>query len=257
MAHAIAERLRAWREKRCLQRTVSKPPQTDDASSASHVDDGPLASGAAAADEHGPHALPERAPQRARRKSVRFTGFSAGAPAVARHQIAGEAFERDNISGLIGPLATAEALAVDDYNPRTSRLRRSAWRPDEDHDKRKQGKPAGLPRDSISAHARTRWAATRRRELKYKRACVIARTNRIWLRIECGSSACSRRGGKVVPQHGPPNLSWFRPPLTSAPVIHDGPDRSPTAPQGRNCDTRARRSATSRNVTTTTLANER
>jgi len=44
-----------------------------------------------------------------------FTGeFPAGAPAMARTKMQ-EFLERENIACLIGPLATAEALAIDDY----------------------------------------------------------------------------------------------------------------------------------------------
>src|SRR5262249_21669541 len=43
-----------------------------------------------------------------------FTGDSAGAPAMARTKMQ-EFLERENIACLIGPLATAEALAIDDY----------------------------------------------------------------------------------------------------------------------------------------------
>src|SRR5262245_59274243 len=43
-----------------------------------------------------------------------LTGDSAGAPAMARTKMQ-EFLERENIACLIGPLATAEALAIDDY----------------------------------------------------------------------------------------------------------------------------------------------
>src|ERR1044072_1248713 len=50
----------------------------------------------------------------AARRVQLFPGDSARAPAVARTKMQ-ELVERDNISCLIGPLATAEALGIDDY----------------------------------------------------------------------------------------------------------------------------------------------
>ena len=81
------------------------------------VKTGPLASGGLQMEQGLILYLKERNNTLAGRPVQLFTGDSAGAPAVARTKMQ-ELVERDNISCLIGPLATAEALAIDDYNPR-------------------------------------------------------------------------------------------------------------------------------------------
>src|SRR4051794_7624397 len=78
------------------------------------VKTGPLASGGLQMEQGLTLYLKERNNTLAGRPVQLFTGDSAGAPAVARTKMQ-ELVERDNISCLIGPLATAEALAIDDY----------------------------------------------------------------------------------------------------------------------------------------------
>src|SRR5258708_7978562 len=80
------------------------------------VKTGPLASGGIQMEQGLLLYLKERNNTLAGRPVQLFTGDSAGAPAVARTKMQ-ELVERDNISCLIGPLATAEALAIDDYIP--------------------------------------------------------------------------------------------------------------------------------------------
>ena len=75
---------------------------------------GPLAAGGRQMEEGIQIFLKERNNTLAGRPVELHTGDSAGAPAVARTKMQ-ELVERDNISCLIGPLATAEALAIDDY----------------------------------------------------------------------------------------------------------------------------------------------
>ena len=78
------------------------------------VKTGPLASGGIQMEQGLALYLKERNNMLAGRPVELHTGDSAGAPAVARTKMQ-ELVERDNISCLIGPLATAEALAIDDY----------------------------------------------------------------------------------------------------------------------------------------------
>ena len=78
------------------------------------VKTGPLASGGLQMEQGLTLYLKERNNTLAGRPVQLFTGDSAGAPAVARTKMQ-ELVERDNVSCLIGPLATAEALAIDDY----------------------------------------------------------------------------------------------------------------------------------------------
>jgi len=78
------------------------------------VKTGPLAAGGIQMEEGLTLYLKERGNTLAGRPVTLFTGDSGGAPAIARTKMQ-ELVERDNISCLIGPLATAEALAIDDY----------------------------------------------------------------------------------------------------------------------------------------------
>ncbi|HKN10709.1 MAG TPA: ABC transporter substrate-binding protein, partial [Pseudomonadota bacterium] len=78
------------------------------------VKTGPLAAGGIQMEEGLTLYLKERNNTLAGRPVTLFTGDSGGAPAIARTKMQ-ELVERDNISCLIGPLATAEALAIDDY----------------------------------------------------------------------------------------------------------------------------------------------
>src|SRR3954447_21086577 len=78
------------------------------------VKTGPLASGGIDMERALVMYLKERNNELAGRKVELFVGDSGGVPAQARTKIQ-ELVERNNIHVMIGPLATAEALAADDY----------------------------------------------------------------------------------------------------------------------------------------------
>ena len=78
------------------------------------VKTGPLASGGIDMERALVQYLKERNYTLAGRKVELFVGDSGGVPAQARTKIQ-ELVERDKIQMMIGPLATAEALAADDY----------------------------------------------------------------------------------------------------------------------------------------------
>src|SRR5216117_1500922 len=78
------------------------------------VKTGPLASGGIDMERALVMYLRERNGALAGRKIELFVGYSGGVPAQARTKIQ-ELVERDRIHVMIGPLATAEALAADDY----------------------------------------------------------------------------------------------------------------------------------------------
>src|SRR5712692_10430932 len=78
------------------------------------VKTGPLASGGIDMERALVQYLKERNNTLAGRKVEFFVGDSGGVPAQARTKIQ-ELVERDRIQVMIGPLATAEALAADDY----------------------------------------------------------------------------------------------------------------------------------------------
>ena len=78
------------------------------------VKTGPLASGGIDMERALVMYLRERNGALAGRKIELFVGDSGGVPAQARTKIQ-ELVEREHIQVMIGPLATAEALAADDY----------------------------------------------------------------------------------------------------------------------------------------------
>src|SRR2546426_2539261 len=78
------------------------------------VKTGPLASGGIDMERALVQYLKERNYTMTGRKVELFVGDSGGVPAQARTKIQ-ELVERDRIYVMIGPLATAEALAADDY----------------------------------------------------------------------------------------------------------------------------------------------
>ena len=78
------------------------------------VKTGPLASGGIDMERALVQYLKERDNAMAGRRAELFVGDSGGVPAQARTKIQ-ELVERDKIHVMIGPLATAEALAADDY----------------------------------------------------------------------------------------------------------------------------------------------
>src|SRR5919197_1411311 len=85
------------------------------------VKTGPLASGGTDMERALVQYLKEREDMIAGRKVELFVGDSGGVPAQARTKIQ-ELVERDKIQLMIGPLATAEALAADDYIRQTQLL---------------------------------------------------------------------------------------------------------------------------------------
>jgi branched-chain amino acid transport system substrate-binding protein len=85
------------------------------------VKTGPLASGGIDMERALVQYLKERDNTLAGRKVELFVGDSGGVPAQARTKIQ-ELVERDRIQLMIGPLATAEALAADDYIRQTHLL---------------------------------------------------------------------------------------------------------------------------------------
>src|SRR6516225_4823668 len=138
------------------------------------VKTGPLASGGIPMEQGLTLYLKERNNLRAGRPVQLFTGDSAGAPAMARTKMQ-EFLERENIACLIGPLATAEALAIDDYI----------------RDKQ-------IPPLSVAAA----------KELKYKRAAMIADDIAYGYELNAGfQRAFEDAGGKVVQKLWPPLVS--------------------------------------------------
>ncbi|HEX4798444.1 MAG TPA: ABC transporter substrate-binding protein, partial [Burkholderiales bacterium] len=85
------------------------------------VKTGPLASGGIDMERALVQYLKERDYTMAGRKVELFVGDSGGVPAQALTKIQ-ELTERDKIHVMIGPLATAEALAADDYIRQTQLL---------------------------------------------------------------------------------------------------------------------------------------
>src|SRR5882672_402417 len=134
------------------------------------VKTGPLASGGLQMEQGLLTYLKERNNVLAGRPVQIFTGDSAGAPAVARTKMQ-ELVERDNISCLIGPLATAEALAVDDYI-RNKQVPTLSGAPAEDITQPKANPWFSRPTatSAESSYAMGDYAA---KELKYQRIAMI------------------------------------------------------------------------------------
>jgi branched-chain amino acid transport system substrate-binding protein len=78
------------------------------------VKTGPLAAGGAQQEEGAALFLKERGGMLAGRKVELITSDTAGNPSIARTR-AQELVERNKVHAMIGPLATNEALAIDDY----------------------------------------------------------------------------------------------------------------------------------------------
>src|ERR1700674_4682983 len=135
------------------------------------VKTGPLASGGNQMEQGLVLYLKERNNMLAGRPVELHTGDSAGAPAVARTKMQ-ELVERDNISCLIGPLATAEALAIDDYI-REKQIPTLSVAAAEDMTQRKAN-PWFVRATSSSAQCSYPMGDYAAKELKYKRAAIIA-----------------------------------------------------------------------------------
>jgi branched-chain amino acid transport system substrate-binding protein len=135
------------------------------------VKTGPLASGGIDMERALVMYLKERDYVLAGRKVELFVGDSAGVPATARTKVQ-ELVEKDRIQVLIGPLAAAEALAVDDYI-REQKLPTLSVAAAEDMTQRKPN-PWFVRGTSTSAQCAHPMADYCARTLKWKRMAVIA-----------------------------------------------------------------------------------
>ena len=140
-----------------------------------------------------------------------FTGDSGGAPAVARTKMQ-EFVEKENIACLIGPLATAEALAIDDYI-RDKQVPTLSVAAAEDMTQRKAN-PWFVRATSSSAQCSYAMGDYAAKELGYKRAAMIADDLAYGHELNAGfQRAFEDAGGKVVQKLWPPLI---RP--TTAPI---------------------------------------
>jgi branched-chain amino acid transport system substrate-binding protein len=166
------------------------------------VKTGPLASGGIQMEEGLTLYLKERNNMLAGRPVALHTGDSAGAPAVARTKMQ-ELVERDNISCLIGPLATAEALAIDDYI-REKQIPTLSVAAAEDMTQRKAN-PWFVRATSTSAQCSYAMGDYAGKELKYKRVAMIADDIAYGYELNAGfQRAFEDAGGKVVQKMWPP-----------------------------------------------------
>src|SRR3989440_6315548 len=166
------------------------------------VKTGPLASGGIDMERALQQYLNEHNNTMAGRKVELYVGDSGGVPAQARTKIQ-ELVERDRIHVMIGPLATAEALAADDYI-RQAQLLTLSVAAAEDMTQRKLNPwfTRGTSTSSQCAHPLADYCA---KTLKYKRMAVIADD------IAYGHEMCAgfmrvfeENGGKVVQRMFPP-----------------------------------------------------
>src|SRR5919197_3913297 len=166
------------------------------------VKTGPLASGGTDMERALAQYLKERNYQLAGRKVDLFVGDSGGVPAQARTKIQ-ELVERDKIHLMIGPLATAEALAADDYI-RQAQLLTLSVAAAEDMTQRKPNPwfTRGTSTASQCAHPMADYCY---RTLNYRRMALIADD------IAYGHEMCAGfqrvfedAGGKVVQKTFPP-----------------------------------------------------
>jgi branched-chain amino acid transport system substrate-binding protein len=166
------------------------------------VKTGPLASGGIQMEEGLILYLKERNNMLAGRPVELHTGDSAGAPAVARTKMQ-ELVERDNISCLIGPLATAEALAIDDYI-REKQIPTLSVAAAEDMTQRKAN-PWFVRATSSSAQCSYPMGDYAAKELKYKRVAMLADDIAYGYELNAGfQRAFEDAGGKVVQKMWPP-----------------------------------------------------
>ncbi|HZI83802.1 MAG TPA: ABC transporter substrate-binding protein [Casimicrobiaceae bacterium] len=166
------------------------------------VKTGPLASGGLDMERALMQFLKERNNTLAGRKVELFVGDSAGVPAQARTKLQ-ELVERDKIQVMIGPLATAEALASDDYI-RQQELPTLSVAAAEDMTQRKLN-PWFVRGTSTSSQCSQPLADYCAKTLKYKRMAVIADD------IAYGHEMCAGfqrvfedAGGKIVQKMFPP-----------------------------------------------------
>jgi len=169
------------------------------------VKTGPLASGGIQMEQGLTLYLKERNNTLAGRPVQLFTGDSAGAPAMARTKMQ-EFLERENIACLIGPLATAEALAIDDYI-RDKQIPTLSVAAAEDMTQRKAN-PWFVRATSSSAQCSYPMGDYAAKELKYKRAAMIADDIAYGYELNAGfQRAFEDAGGKVVQKLWPPLVS--------------------------------------------------
>src|SRR5438067_2852723 len=166
------------------------------------VKTGPLASGGIDMERALTQFLKERNNTLGGRKIDLFVGDSAGVPAQARTKLQ-ELSERDKIQVMIGPLATAEALATDDYI-RQQQLPTLSVAAAEDMTQRKAN-PWFVRGTSTSSQCSQPLADYCAKTLKYKRMAVIADD------IAYGHEMCAGfqrvfedSGGKIVQKTFPP-----------------------------------------------------
>jgi branched-chain amino acid transport system substrate-binding protein len=166
------------------------------------VKTGPLASGGIQMEQGLTLYLKERNNVLAGRPVQLFTGDSAGAPAVARTKMQ-EFVEKENIACLIGPLATAEALAIDDYI-RDKQIPTLSVAAAEDMTQRKAN-PWFCRATSSSAQCSYPMGDFAAKELKYQRAAMIADDLAYGHELNAGfQRAFEDAGGKVVQKLWPP-----------------------------------------------------
>src|ERR1700730_6178074 len=166
------------------------------------VKTGPLASGGLQMEQGLTTYLKERNNVLAGRPVQLFTGDPAGAPAVARSKMQ-ELVERDNIACLIGPLATAEALAIDDYI-RDKQIPTLSVAAAEDMTQRKAN-PWFVRATSSSAQCSYPMGEYAAKELKYKRVAMIADDLAYGYELNAGfQRTFEDAGGKVVQKLWPP-----------------------------------------------------
>src|SRR5712692_6002247 len=166
------------------------------------VKTGPLASGGIDMERALVQYLKERNNTLGGRKVELFVGDSGGVPAQARTKIQ-ELVERDRIQVMIGPLATAEALAADDYI-RQAQLLTLSVAAAEDMTQRKPN-PWFTRGTSTSSQCSMPLADYCYKTLKMRRMAVIADD------IAYGHEMCAgfmrvfeELGGKVVQRLFPP-----------------------------------------------------
>ena len=166
------------------------------------VKTGPLASGGIDMERALVQYLRERHNAMAGRKVELYVGDSGGVPAQARTKIQ-ELVERDRIHVMIGPLATAEALAADDYI-RQAKLLTLSVAAAEDMTQRKPN-PWFTRGTSTSSQSSMPLADYCYKTLKMRRMAVISDD------IAYGHEMCAgfmrvfeELGGKVVQRFFPP-----------------------------------------------------
>src|SRR3981081_4675162 len=160
------------------------------------VKTGPLASGGIQMEQGLTLYLKERNNVLAGRPVQLFTGDSAGAPGCARTKMQ-ELVEKEGIAVRIGPLATAEALAIDDYI-RDKQIPTLSVAAAEDMTQRKAN-PWFVGAPASSAQCSYPMGDYAAKELKYKRAAMIADDIAYGHELNAGfQRAFEDAGGKVV-----------------------------------------------------------